>query len=251
MKTPWIRRVALVLGALLLLLALAAAVLVATFDANRYKTLAIAWMKTEHQRELAIDGPIELSVFPRLAVQVSRLRVSERGRADEFLRVDEAALAVQVMPLLRKQLVVERIRARGVHASYRRDAQGLRNVDDLVSAPAAPQGQTREPASAAPALRLDINAVQLDDLHLRVDDQLGGLAGEVVIETFSAGRLASGARSPVALRATAQLTRPTALTLRLDGRTTLALDLERSAVALSDLELTLVGMPGRARSTPA
>jgi AsmA protein len=239
MKSPWMRRVALVLGALLLLLALTAAVLVATFDANRYKTLAVDWMKTEHQRELAIDGPIELSVFPRLAVKVSRVRLSEHGRADEFLRVDEAALAVQVMPLLAKQLVVERISAHGVHASYRRDAQGVRNIDDLVSAPGVPQGQTREPASAAPALRLDISAVQLDDLRLRVDDQRTGLAGDVVLETFSSGRLSSGARSPVALRATVQLTRPQALKLRLDGRTTLALDMEKGAVALSDLSLDL------------
>ena len=116
MNRLWIRRLAIGLGTVLLLVVIAATVLIATFDANRYKGLAIDWMKTERQRTLAIDGPIELSVFPRLAIKVSKVRLSERGRADEFLAIDEAALAVQTLPLLRKQVVVDRVSARGVRA---------------------------------------------------------------------------------------------------------------------------------------
>src|SRR5882672_12906431 len=101
-----LRNVLIALGVLVLLVVVAASVLIATFDANRYKGLAIDWMKTERQRTLAIDGPIELSVFPRLAIKVSKVRLSERGRPDEFLSIDEAALAVQTLPLLRKQAVV-------------------------------------------------------------------------------------------------------------------------------------------------
>lgn len=121
MSSPWFRRIALALGALVLLLAIALAVLLATFDANRFKTLAIDWMKTERQRTLVIDGPVELSVFPRIALKVSKLRLSERGRSDEFAAVDEAALAVAALPLLRKQVVVDRVSARGVRALYSRD----------------------------------------------------------------------------------------------------------------------------------
>lgn len=114
MKSLWFRRIAVALGALVLLFIAAAAVLIATFDANRCKQLAIDWMKSEHQRTLAIGGPIELSFFPQLAVKVSKVRLSERGRDDEFASVDQAALAVRVLPLLRKQLVIGRVSARGV-----------------------------------------------------------------------------------------------------------------------------------------
>ena len=147
----WLRRIAIVLGVLVALIIAAAAVLVATFDANRYKGLAIDWMKSERQRTLAIDGPIELSLFPRLAIEVSKVRLSEHGRADEFLAIDEAALAVAVLPLLRKQVVVDRISARGVRAVYTRDAKGVRNIDDLVgggAAPARPQRRARLQAAA-------------------------------------------------------------------------------------------------------
>ena len=88
MRSPWIRRIAIALGVVVLVLIVAASVLVATVDPNRYKALAIDWMKSEHRRTLAIDGPIELSFFPQLAVKVSKVRLSERGRPDEFAAID-------------------------------------------------------------------------------------------------------------------------------------------------------------------
>ncbi|MBE0549504.1 MAG: AsmA family protein, partial [Rubrivivax sp.] len=242
MKRPWIRRFVIAVGALVLLLAAAAVLLVVTFDANRYKALAIDWMKTERQRTLTIDGPVELSVWPRLALKASRLRLSERGRADEFMAADEAALAVQVLPLLRKQLVIDRVSARGVRATYLRDAQGVRNFDDLVSGGG---GATSTPAPAlaasAPALRFDVGAVQLDDLQLRLRDETVAVAGVLAIQTFTSGRLAPGAASPVALRAALQLTQPQAVRLVLDGSATVALDLGKDTVTLSGLKVDVQG----------
>jgi AsmA protein len=186
MNSLWIRRIAIGLGALVLLLVVAVAVLLATFDANRYKGLAIDWMKAERQRTLVIDGPIELSVFPRLAVKLSKVRLSERNRADEFAALDEVALSVETLPLLRKQLVIDRVSARGVRAVYVRDAKGVRNVDDLIGAsatpgPASPAGQ---PAGASPPLRFDVSAVVLDDVRLRIRDAMAPLQGDVVVQSL-------------------------------------------------------------------
>ncbi|HSW26012.1 MAG TPA: AsmA family protein [Burkholderiaceae bacterium] len=238
MQMTWLRRIAIVLGVLVALVIVAAAVLVATFDANRYKGLAIDWMKTERQRTLAIDGPIELSLFPRLAIQVSKVRLSEHGRADEFLAIDEAALAVAVLPLLRKQVVVDRVSARGVRAAYLRDAKGARNIDDLVGGSAAPAPAAPSPPAAGGAtVRFDVSAVKLENVQLRVRDALAKIDGDVVLQSFSSGRLANRAESPVSLRASVQLKQPQALKLALDGGTTLALDLDRNAVALRDMKL--------------
>ncbi len=240
MKRPWIRRIVMAVGGLVLLLVVAAAVLVVTFDANRYKTLAIDWMKTERQRTLAIDGPIELSVWPRLAVKVSRVWLSERGRADEFMSADEAALAVQVLPLLRKQLVIDRVSARGVRANYLRDAQGGRNFDDLVAGGNAAAAAAAT-APSAPALRFNVGAVQLDDLQLRLRDETVPVAGEVAVQSFTSGRLAPGSASPVSLRATVQLTQPRAVKLVLDGSATAVLDLGKNTVAMSGLKVDVQG----------
>jgi AsmA protein len=241
MKSPWFRRIAVALGALVLLLAAGAAVLIATFDANRYKQLAIDWMRTEHQRVLVIGGPIELAFFPRLAVKVSKVQLSERGRDDVFASIDEAALAVQVLPLLRKQLVIDRVSARGVRATYLRDAKGGRNIDDLVTGSAGPEAGASTAAAQGPSVRFDVSALQFDDLRLRVRDEMVQLDGDVALLSFSSGRLANQAESPVSLRATAQLTRPQAVRLALDGRMTLALDLDKNAIALTGIKLDVEG----------
>ena len=246
MTKNWIRRIVIALGVLVLLLGVAAAVLIATFDANRYKTVAIDWMKAEHQRTLVFDGPIELSFFPRLAVKVSGLRLSEAGREDEFAAVEEAALAVRVMPLLSNELVIDRVSARGVRASYVRDAEGVRNIDDLVSGGAggeasAQAGAGGDASASGGPMRFDVSAVQFDDLRLRVRDEMADVDGELALLSFSSGRLANQVESPVSLRATARLTRPQAVELALDGSLTLTLDLDANAIAMSGLQLGVDG----------
>lgn len=243
MNPLWIRRIAVAIGVVLLLLVIAVAALIASFDANRFKTLAIDWMKTERQRTLVIDGPIELSVFPRLAVKVSKLRLSEHGRGDEFASIDEASLAVATWPLLRKQLVVDRVSARGVRALYSRDAKGVRNIDDLAgtggAAPAEAPAAASAPAGGGTSLRFDVAAVELKDLQLRVRDAMAPLEADISLQSFTAGRLANGARTPLALRAEVQLAKPMALKAVLDGSATATIDLDRSAVSLSDLKFAL------------
>jgi AsmA protein len=236
-----IQRTALALGALVLLAVGAAAVFVATFDAARYKPLAIDWMRNEKQRTLAIDGPIELSLLPRLAVKVSRLRLSERGRPnDEFAAVDEASLSLQLLPLLRKQLVVDRVAARGVRAVISRDAQGRRNIDDLLS---------REPASAAPAagagsspaMRLDIGSVRIDDARIVLRDATVPLEGTVTLASFASGRLAPGVSTALSLKAALNLTRPQALQLALDGAGDLLFDAAKGSASLNAAKLRVTG----------
>jgi AsmA protein len=154
----------LALGAVAAVAAIGAGVFVATFDANQYKSLAIDWMKTERQRTLAIEGPVDLSVFPRLAVKVSKVRLSERGRADEFASIDAAALSLQWLPLLRRQLVVERVSARGVRAVLTRSADGQLNVDDLLGTKDAAEAAAGTGKSSP--MRFEVGAVEIDDARL-------------------------------------------------------------------------------------
>ncbi len=237
MRAAHIRRAAIALGALLLLLVLGAVALLATFDPNRYKQLAIDWMKSEHQRTLTIDGPIDLSLFPRVAVKVSRVRLSERGREDQFVSIGEASLAVRVLPLLRKELEISRVSMREVTGNFVRDVAGRRNIDDLVSASAGTDPGAGPAKKTVPAFRFDVNAVEFADLRLHVHDKLNEVEGFVEVASFSSGRLASMAESPVSLRATVQLTQPQSIKVAVNGRATLASDLDKRSIALTGMEL--------------
>ena len=244
----WIRRALIVATGLLVLLVVAAAWLIHSFDPNRYKGVAIDWMKAERQRTLAIDGPIELSIFPRLAVTLSSVRLSEKGRADEFAAIDHAALSVDLLPLLRRELVIGRVEARGVRAALTRDAQARRNTDDLAgtSGPAAatPGGAASAPATGSAPLRFDISRIELSDVRLRLKDVPAALDGELRVDSLTTGRLASGVESPVSLRAGLAFKSP-ALQGTLSGSTRVRPDLGTGSVALSDMDLAFKGdVPG-------
>jgi len=236
---PWIRKLLLALAVLVLLLGAVLAWLVSTFDPNAYKGLAIDWMKTHRARTLAIDGPIKLSVFPRLAVQLSAVKLSEKGRADEFAALDEASLSVAVLPLLRQQLVVDHVSARGLRLVYRRDAQGKTNIDDLIAGdtpPGAPASTASQPAGSSAPLRFDVSSVQLDDLRLSLRDERDQLSGEVTLNSLHTGRLADQVESPVKLQAEFAMKAP-AVKGKLSGETKLTLLLAQQGVKLRDMQL--------------
>jgi AsmA protein len=234
----WSKRVAIGLGAILVVLAVAVAAFVVTFDANQYKSLAIDWMHKERQRTLAIDGPIDLSVFPRLAVKVSKVRLSERVRADEFASIDEAALSLQWLPLLRRQFVVDSVSARGVRAVVTRDAQGQRNIDDLLNSPG--QGGSVSAGGGAP-MRFEVGAVQLEDARLALRDAQAGLSGTVTLDGFKSGRLRSGEQTPVQFQTTLALDKPQSLRLTFDGKTVLTFDAASGGVMLRDAAVKVGG----------
>lgn len=241
MKSPWMRKLLIGAGVLVLLIAAALAYLVASFDPNAYKGLAVDWMKTHRNRTLAINGPIKLSVFPRLAVQVSGVTLSEKGRADEFAAIDEAALSVAVLPLLRQQVEVERISARGVRMNFVRSDKGASNIDDMLAS--EPKAEAA-PKASGPALRFDVSRVQLDDLKLRLRDDQAKLAGDVTLKSFSTGRLADQVESPVKLSAQLALTQP-AVQGELTGSTQLTLGLADTTLRLRNMQLAWKGnLPG-------
>jgi AsmA protein len=242
----WLRRVLIGLAVLLAVTIAALAWLVASFDPNRYKGVAIDWMKNQRNRTLAIDGPIRLSVFPRIEVQVSKVALSERGRAERFAAIDEAALAVQLMPLLRKQLVVDRVTARGVSVVYTRDAKGVRNIDDLVAPaePAKAPGGSPPPEAGGAPVSFDVSRVELANVRASVRDDLIPLRGDIVLESLVTGRLADKIESPVELKVQLALQEP-AVKGQLSGSTRLAPDLATGSVKLAGMQLNWRGdVPG-------
>lgn len=247
----WIRRALLGLAALIVVAVGIGAWLIASFDPDRYKDVAIDWVKTNRDRTLAIDGPIKLSVFPRLEVRLSRISLSERGRADEFAALDEAELAVQLLPLLRGQVSVDRVRARGVRLAWLRDAQGRRNIDDLVVAGgvAAPATSNSPAASGAP-IRLDVESIHLADVRARIKDESAGVDGEVLLKELDTGRIADQVPSRVRLVVQLGLKAP-ALKGELRGSCLVTPNLETGSMRVAEMDLGYKGDAPSASSIDA
>src|SRR6185503_19225889 len=129
-------------GALFLVIA-GAAVFLLTFDANRYKPQVERLVKEKTGRTLKLQGPLEAAVWPGLGAKVAGVTFSERGSDQQFLALDNAHASVALLPLLRGQVVVDRIRISGFKANIVKQKDGKFNFSDLLEA-------KQEPSKAPP-----------------------------------------------------------------------------------------------------
>jgi AsmA protein len=152
---------------------------------------------------LAFDGPIRLQLWPHPAVTAHGVSLSEAGHPEQrFAAIEEASLSLRLEPLLaRREIEIDRIVATGVRATLRRDAEGRRNVDDLLAR--AAKGDA--PAAGKP---LVIDTIELADLELQVADEIAGLHGRFAIGQLSLESFGPGLRSALHVQAKADLTEP-------------------------------------------
>lgn len=245
MSAP-LRKVLIALAVLLGLALATLIALIATFDANRYKGVAVDWMREQHQRELAI-GDVQLGVFPRLEVSLRDVALSEHGQPQQrAAALASARLAVQWWPLLRRQLVVDEVQASGLTLRYRRDADGRSNLDDLLKAAATP---AEDPAQASQPLHFDVQSLQIEQVQLDLDDRRAQLQGVATLTTLKTGRLGADRPAPVSLSAELKFSQP-ALAARLQGSAQLQLgwtDGEQAGLTVRahEMALQLMGdLPG-------
>ncbi|MGE5386316.1 MAG: AsmA family protein [Betaproteobacteria bacterium] len=196
--------VGIVVAVLLLLLAGAAAFVASKFDPVWIKQELARVVKEQKQRDLRIDGDLRLSFFPSLGVRLGKTSLSEHAAADEFIGLDGARVAVRLMPLLSRQLVIDRIEVQGLRANIIRHKDGSFNFDDLLS----------KDKSESPPVRFDIDGVEISNGRLGYHDEANGrrvIVSEVNLHT---GHLANAARG--ALKFSGRLGEP-ALAMELTG----------------------------------
>lgn len=184
-----VRIAAIVLASLLVLLAITIGVVASRFDAAWLKQELIRTVSEQKQRTLRLDGDLALSFFPAIGVKLDKASLTERNSAQEFASVDSARIAVQLLPLLSRQVVVERIELSGVRASVFRRQGGGFNFDDLLS----------KSGEASAPIRFDIAGVRLANSALSYRDENSGTAIDLSDVELDTGHLADVASGPLKL----------------------------------------------------
>lgn len=235
------------LGALLLLVIAGVIFIAVTFDPNAYKPLLIDTVQKERQRTLAIPGPISLSLFPTLGVKLGAVTLSERRSSEAFAAIESAQVSLAVWPLLRREVVVDRLAVAGLRARIVRFKDGKLNIDDLLGAPAA-SGNAAPPAAppteATPPFKLDIAGVAVTDAELTFDDRQGARKLRLSKLALQAGRLAPGTATPVSAQARLDADAPAlGADLALKGR--VVQGPAEGRTAFEDFDVTFDGRLGR------
>ena len=121
------------LGGIIALLLLAIAVIAATFNPNDYKPLIVKLVQDKKERTLHIEGDIKLAFWPKIGANLGKISISEHKSEKEFASIQSAQVALAVLPLLKKQLVVDTIYIDGATANIIKYQDGTTNFDDLLS----------------------------------------------------------------------------------------------------------------------
>jgi AsmA protein len=128
-----LKKVGIVIGVLLALVLAVVAGIYAMFDAESIKTQISKAVQEKKQRSLKIDGPAALSLWPNVAISLSRVSLSEHKSDKEFAALDSARVSVAVLPLLSKQIVVNTVELTGLKATLIKHKDGSLNIADLIS----------------------------------------------------------------------------------------------------------------------
>jgi len=101
-------------------------------DANQFKPEIVQFVKVQTQRDLVLQGDIKVTFFPKLGLDTGKMSLSQRNSAKEFASINNARLYVSWLPLLKKQLVFDRVVIDGINANVIRRKDGTTNYDDLI-----------------------------------------------------------------------------------------------------------------------
>jgi AsmA protein len=225
------------LGLLVLLMVLAAVLLPFVFDKEDLKSAIAGEVYEQTGRELDINGQLDFSVFPWLAVEVSDLGLSNApGFGDRsFARIRAARVGVALVPLFSKQISIDEITLDGLELALEVNEQGKNNWDDLASGQADPAAEEKSPGmfSGKRVAGLDIR-----DANIEFHDRNAGAHYRLTGFTMQTGALGSGDPVPIEFRTGFE---DVASGARADAElaAVAAIDLEAERFTFDDLELSL------------
>jgi AsmA protein len=188
-------------GAVVVLLVVAAVAVTLLFDPNDYKDEITAAVQDATGRQLTLDGDLELAVFPTIRIAVGSATLSNApGFGNEpMARIGSAELRVALFPLLAQRIEVSRARLEGLELNLARNRSGANNWQDLGGGGAA---ATDAPAAAggesAPAnLDLGVGAIEIENARIVWNDAAAGSRWELTDFGMTAEDFGLGERFPL------------------------------------------------------
>lgn len=168
------------IGGVVALALLVAGYFAATFNPNDYKDDIIKLVKDKKERTLHIDGDIALSFWPKIGANLGKLSISEHKSDAEFASVNSVKVALAVLPLLKKQLVVDTVYVDGAKANIIKYKDGTTNFDDLLS----------KDETESETIQFNVDGVNITNSQVTYSDEASGAKYSVSKFNMKSGQIA-------------------------------------------------------------
>ena len=251
---------------ILLVVIISAVVFVSVFDANEYKPEIIAQVEQATGRDFNIDGDIGLTLYPWIGLKLEKTSLGNaKGFSDKkFASLEQLNVKVNVLPLLKKEIEINKVQLQGLTLSLEVDKQGRNNWGDLAkqdktatktsdisevksagkaSASQTNQQQTQESTSpdASPALALEslkIEGFEFVEASVIYSDQQAGTRAKISDLNLQTGAISFDEPVDVKFHARIENNQPL-LDSQIDLTTALTFNREFSTFNLRDLLLSV------------
>jgi AsmA protein len=248
-----LRKVLFLIIGIVALLVIAAISFVLLFDPNDFRDNIAAEVQRTTGRELVIEGDLELSLFPWLAINIGKTTLGNaQGFGDDaFASFEQARLSVRVLPmLLRREVAIGTAALESFELNLAVASNGRSNWQDLIDASEA-QAETADSADSAddaPA-KIDIASVEISDASVSYSDAQLGESYKLTNFNMSSGRVARG--EPIALSSGFDFElQPADLSGDFAIEVDMLLDGDAGTVAFSDAEMSVLGIDISANVQP-
>jgi len=227
------------------LLGIAAISFVLLFDPNDFREDIAAEVQRATGRELVIEGDLELTLFPWLAINIGKTTLGNApGFGDEpFASFEQARLSVHVLPmLLDREVSVGTALLDSLQLDLAVAKDGRSNWQDLVEASEAEaKAIDSSDATEAGSATLDIASIEIRNASVAYSDAQLGESYRLTNFNLTSGRVARG--EPIGLHSDFDFElRPADLAGDFAIETEMILDEEAGTVAFSNIEATVIGI---------
>lgn len=212
------------------LLVLAVAIISATFNPNDYKPLIIKLVQEKKQRTLTIEGDIKLAFWPKIGADLGKVSISEHKSEQTFASIQGAKVSLALLPLLKKELVVDTIYIDGAQANIIKYKDGTTNFDDLLS----------KDEEESEQIKFDVDGVKVTNSAVNYSDEGTGAKYALSKFNLTSGHIALAEPIDLATDFSATANQPAiAADIKLKGN--FLADPEAKHFAAKDLDASIKG----------
>ncbi len=242
----------LVIAGLIVLLVIGAVSFLLLFDPNDYRDDIAVEVKLATGRELIIEGDVEVSIFPWLAIEIGSTRLGNAaGFCDEpFASFERVRLSIRLMPMLiSRKLEVATADVDKLQLNLAIDSSGRSNWQDFIDASeamaTAPVPES-EDESESDSGALDISGIEIRDAAIRYSDAQAGGSYTLTELNLATGSLTSGENNIIridgfSIDALVDGVADVPTTFRLQT-SSIEMDSNAEMISLDRVELSLLGL---------
>lgn len=198
---------------LIALLILAVIILLTTITPNDYKAQIQSQVKKSLNRELLINGDIGWTIYPQLGFSSGEIELNnlQGFNRKQLIKIDNAAIAVQLLPLLKGEIQIGELTLNGVVLNLITNKDGTSNLDNMFPDKTASDakitaqeedknGDTESQGSGFFTLnQAQLAGIDITNALIEVQDLKAGSANKININHLHLGKFSLGQETELSL----------------------------------------------------